>query len=336
LRFLLSLIHVSTLFWNSPVTTVQPQFSPKQVAQALSVGESTVKRWCDAGCIRTVRTQGGHRRIPLNAVLDFLASSNYELSDPAAIGLTSMPERSVGEPNQSADIRSGSADSSGKDLNGGDTSSIQQTFLEALTRGEEGYCRRLLRERCDVHRSPTTACEELICHSMHAIGHAWERQAIEVYQERRAVGICDRLVMELRKELVDRVGEQSTRLPHAIGGAAEGDFYSLPSAMVELALCETGWLACNHGNNLPLETMEKAVRECQPALVWISISEVVDEARLVSQFNRLADALSDDIMLVVGGRGLTDQLRPRLRYTAYCDNLRQLVNLASALRTRCV
>ena len=50
--------------------------SPKQVARALGVSESSLKRWCDKGLIPTERTAGGHRRLPLAGVLDFLVRSD--------------------------------------------------------------------------------------------------------------------------------------------------------------------------------------------------------------------------------------------------------------------
>ncbi|REJ93532.1 MAG: helix-turn-helix domain-containing protein [Planctomycetota bacterium] len=45
--------------------------TPKQVARAISVSESSIKRWCDRGAIATQYTPGGHRRIPLSGLLEF-------------------------------------------------------------------------------------------------------------------------------------------------------------------------------------------------------------------------------------------------------------------------
>ena len=49
--------------------------TPKQVARAINVSESSVKRWCDKGVIPTQYTAGGHRRIPLSGLMEFLRSS---------------------------------------------------------------------------------------------------------------------------------------------------------------------------------------------------------------------------------------------------------------------
>ena len=44
--------------------------SPKQVARAIGVSESTLKRWCDRGLIPMTKTAGGHRRMEVEAVVD--------------------------------------------------------------------------------------------------------------------------------------------------------------------------------------------------------------------------------------------------------------------------
>jgi len=38
------------------------QLSPRELAEALGVSESSLKRWVDAGKIAASRTEGGHRR----------------------------------------------------------------------------------------------------------------------------------------------------------------------------------------------------------------------------------------------------------------------------------
>ena len=62
-------------------------YTPKKVARAIQVSESSVKRWCDKGVIRTQYTAGGHRRIPLDGLLEFLRASNYRLESPEILNL---------------------------------------------------------------------------------------------------------------------------------------------------------------------------------------------------------------------------------------------------------
>jgi MerR family transcriptional regulator, light-induced transcriptional regulator len=56
--------------------------SPKQVARALGVSESSLKRWCDQGLIATVRTAGGHRKMASAEVMRYIREHNLPLVSP--------------------------------------------------------------------------------------------------------------------------------------------------------------------------------------------------------------------------------------------------------------
>ena len=60
--------------------------TPHDLAEALGVSESSLKRWIDAGRIRASRTEGGHRRVALDDALAFIqigrASCRERVSSP--------------------------------------------------------------------------------------------------------------------------------------------------------------------------------------------------------------------------------------------------------------
>lgn len=293
----------------------QPLFSSKQVAAALGASVSSVKRWCDRGSIPTVRTVGGHRRVPLDGLLHFLRDSSYRLANPEAIGLSAQ----IVSPDVVPDWNS---------------TTEQGRFQQALFQGDERECRAIFWqcfERCSIK---ALIAEELIAESMHQFGHAWENGQLPVYRERRACEICHRLLYELRLQLDSVVDFRHGLI--AIGGTPAGDPYQLASSLIEIALREAGWKAFNQGSDLPLDTLLQAAIEYQPRLFWLSVSVVKNEETFVQQFNQLADALSDDVALLIGGRALGDTLRPRLKYTAHCDNVQQMLGLANALKNSVV
>jgi hypothetical protein len=74
--------------------------SPRQLAEALDVSESSVKRWCDQGLIETERTAGGHRRVTLPAALRFLRDSGTPLARPRLLGLVGF-EAAAGDEGES-------------------------------------------------------------------------------------------------------------------------------------------------------------------------------------------------------------------------------------------
>jgi len=48
--------------------------TPRQAAEKIGVSYPTLKHWILAGRIRTVKTPGGHHRIPSDALEEFLPS----------------------------------------------------------------------------------------------------------------------------------------------------------------------------------------------------------------------------------------------------------------------
>jgi excisionase family DNA binding protein len=287
----------------------QPRFSPKQIAQALDVSESTVKRWCDQGSIPMIRTMGGHRRITLDGLQRFILETGRELRLPQMLGMPPLsPLRATHVP--------------GKNL------PVQQAFRDRLAVGDEEGCRQVLHDRLAEGGTPGEVAEELITDAMHGFGNAWERHQLDPYQERRGCDVCIRLINELRREL-PAIAENA---PYAFGGAPEGDPYQLATALVELALREVGWNAVSLGCNLPLESFLQAAHDREPQLVWLSVSTIGNPASFVAQQKSLADALGEEIPLLIGGRALTDAVRPQLRYTAHCDSVSHVVELATMLR----
>ena len=61
--------------------------SPKNLAQAIGISESSLKRWADDGQIRVMRTAGGHRRIAVEEAVRFIREIGIPLVQPDALGL---------------------------------------------------------------------------------------------------------------------------------------------------------------------------------------------------------------------------------------------------------
>ena len=287
----------------------QPQFSPKQVAIALGASESSVKRWCDQGAIPTIRTVGGHRKITLEGLQHFLRSSNRGLEAPQALGLPPLQQRR-------------------EDMVPGGSDPDQELFRHALAEGDEDECRRVLWKRVRGGEFRSEVAGYLITDAMHGFGQAWDCDQLDAYQERRGCDICIRLINELRGDLPP-IAE---RAPVAIGGTPQGDPYQLPTALVELSLREAGWNAVSLGNNLPTDSFLQAIQDYRPQLVWLSVSAISNLQTFIAEQLRLADHINDDVSLLVGGRALNAELRTQLRYTAHCDGLQNLVDLALMIR----
>ena len=57
--------------------------TPSEVGGLVRVDATTVSRWCQTGALLAVRTPGGHRRIPVAAVLALLATMGMSEAEAA-------------------------------------------------------------------------------------------------------------------------------------------------------------------------------------------------------------------------------------------------------------
>ena len=281
--------------------------SPKQVALAFGVSETSLKRWCDRGIIPAIRTAGGHRRLPVNGVMQFIRQTGQRVVRPEALGLPP---------------------SSGQDEFGQER--IRDLLRMALERGDEEQCRRLMMNLVVDGSRLHEICDLVIAPAFRDIGERWRRGHVEVYQEHRAVEICTRILHDFRLLLPTAAEGAFT----AIGSTLDGDPYALASTMVELSLLEAGWSALWYGSGNPAGTLVAAIEETQPRLFWLSVSVIQNVPCFVEQCRRLFEATTAyGGAFVVGGRALVPGIRERIPYSACCDRLEHLMAFVSTLRS---
>ncbi len=279
--------------------------TPRQVARAIGVSDASLKRWCDKGLIASIRTVGGHRRLPLDAVVKFLRDNGHCLIRPEILGLPSTT-------------------GTGKTV----IDRAAEQFRDALEAGDEERAHRIAVDLYLARQPLFQVFDQVVAPAFHALGARWQHGEIDVYQERRGVEICSRLLHVFRMMLPPPAPEA----PRAIGGAPEGDPYALPTAMVELTLREAGWRADSLGIGLPVASIIAALRTYRPRLVWLSVSSSNNSERLIPEIQALYDAASEcRAALVIGGRAISDQARAQLRFSACCDRVTHLRAFVDAL-----
>lgn len=294
--------------WLWSNAKVDELLTTKKVADELRVSESSVKRWCDMGLIPTQRTAGGHRRIGRSSLEQFLTTHYRTLTRPKTeSNQLVMDAVDVYQPATREDIA--------------------RKFQQALIAGDQSACKELVERWYRHFQGLAQLGDLLIASAMEGIGKMWECGRAEIYEERRSCEIC----MQLLAELKARVPDVPSNAPRAIGGTIAGDHYTLANSLVELVLREGGWNATSLGGNLPFETLLVAVRRERPKLLWLSISHVPDADAFVASYNQFYSQLPSDLAVAVGGRALTDSLRPRIGFSAHCDNLEQLTALAKVV-----
>ncbi len=278
--------------------------TPKQVARAIDVSESSVKRWCDKGVISTQYTAGGHRRITMSGLIEFLRNGKYQLIYPEALGL---PPTS-GQTTRVVDR-------------------AREQLTTALWAGDEPGCRQIAFDLYLAEHSISVICDEVFAAVFREIGDRWACGNAEVYQERRSCEISLHVLHELRSLLPSPLADA----PLAIGCAAAGDQYRLGTSMAELVLRDVKWNAISLGANLPFSTISVAIREYRPKLFWLSCSHIEDEAEFLAGYRELYDQFGLDVAFVVGGYALSEEIRQQLKFSAYCDNMQHLEGFAQTL-----
>lgn len=282
-----------TTLFRVPVT-VSENFSPKQVARAIGVSESSLKRWCDRGLIPTICTAGGHRRLPIQGVLDFIKSTHRQLEHPEVLGLPSP----LGGKRRSL---SGSS----------------EELVQLLIAGDEPGIRRLLMDMFLDHHRVSLIGDQVLQPAFAKIGQLWECGDVEFFRERLACRICTRVIDEIRR-LITPPPETA---PLALGATPTGDWYDLPGSLVELVQRQNGWRSISLGNNLPMETLAEAIEKQQPKLFWLSVSHVADRDMFLRTYPQLISRLGPEVPLLIGGREFNAELQAAFPRAVYCPTL---------------
>lgn len=282
--------------------------STAQVADALGVSVTTVKRWVDDGILPAVKTVGGHRKLLLSDVIRLARSGALPQADLSRLD----PSLSADEPP--------------------DAELLSARLTAALRQGDGDSISALLTGAYKSGSPIEWLADQVISPAMAQIGHEWSTGEIGVMHEHRGTQLIAAALYEL-KLLVDANAERDR--PVAFGGAIEGDHYLLPSLLAQMALTDNGWKAVNLGPNTPMESFTQALRELKPRLAWLSVSYLPDADVFRNEYGEFYhEAQSRGVPVAVGGRALPDEVRSAIPYTTFGDGLTHLVAFAQSIHPR--
>ena len=279
-------------------------FTPRTLGDAIGVSQSSLKRWADKGLLNVEKTAGGHRRIGLEEALRFIRESGVTVVKPDLLGL-------------------GSEDF---DVPEDDLSSTERLYY-ALHSGDESRVRSLVLNHYLEGRPLHEIFDEDIQPAMARIGLLWHDDVSGITIEHRAHDICLQVLADLRFRL-PRVFTKGT----AIGAAAPGDPYTLPTAMVSTALRSEGFSAVNLGPNLPIEALLDEAKKSKPVIAWLSVSHLKKAHILRTQIKDLARELRDQSTFLIMGGSQVHKLRlDRDPYVLIGKNIHELVSISRGL-----
>jgi MerR family transcriptional regulator, light-induced transcriptional regulator len=263
--------------------------SPKELAAAIGVSESSLKRWADEGLLAAERTVGGHRRIAVAEAIRFVRATGLSVVKPELLGL---PPAEPGAAGAAGDVAApGDA--------GGSAAEATERLYAALAADRAAEARSLIISLYVEGAGLGWLFDGPMRESLARIGELWEHSEGGVFLEHRATETCVNALAELRL----LIPPPPSGAPVAVGGGAGGDVYMVPSLMAGLVLAEAGFEVRNLGPDTPVEAMLAAMRHYRPLLVWQSFSTAPRSAREAGAgLARIAGALAGG-SLVVGGRG---------------------------------
>ncbi|KAB2883078.1 MAG: helix-turn-helix domain-containing protein, partial [Kofleriaceae bacterium] len=246
--------------------------SPRELAEALGVSESSLKRWVDAGKIQASRTDGGHRKILLSEAVRFIRETGAPIARPE---LLDLPEVAVAQQ---------------RGLGG--TVRLLDHLLEGDVVGARGW----LMSRYLAGASIAELCDGPIKDAMYRLGELWRHDEGGIFVEHRGTDVCLQALAQLRA-----LHDPPEEAPTALGGAPDGDPYLLPSFMAATVTAAAGMRAVNLGPDTPLVAFDAAVQHHAPRLVWVSISSPLSPARVRGLIDWI-EALPGSVLPIVGGQ----------------------------------
>ncbi len=263
---------------------MKPDFylSPADLAEALGLSVSTLKRWTDKGLLAVERTAGGHRRIAMPEALRFVRDSGMKPVMPHRLGLAPV-ER--GAPGGAEDRAS--------------------RMCELLVSGNAEDARRVLVSAFLSGMEVAQIADRWLQPAFQRIGELWRHGEDGIAIEHQATDSVLRAIAEMRALI-----ETPTSAPVAIGGSIAGDPYTIPTALAGLVLAVCGFHAINLGADVPKSALLAAVDRTKPRIVWLSISTDGSKSARPSALVKLgADVAARGAAFVVGGRCAPQRIR---------------------------
>ena len=249
----------------------------KEVARLCRVSDATVKRWAEAGLLRSERTSGGHRRFRTEEVARF------------------QREQVLGLKQTHADD---SIISAAAGRRGGDSNHSDSALFNSLIVGCEEATANILVNAYLNGKSLTQIFDDLVCPALRKVGELWFAGKISITQEHLAARAARDGIYKLRNALT--VPEMNGAF--AMCCSLEGDFHELPTYLAQISIENEGWEVVNFGANTPLYSLAEEVMQYQPALVCISVTVLSDLERLSRDYKNFTEQTAKyKIPIVLGG-----------------------------------
>ena len=279
----------------------------QEVARLCRVSDATVKRWEDAGLLKSERTSGGHRRFRVEEIVRFQREQGLGLKQchgDESVTMAAVRRR-------------------------GDRHLSESECLQALLSGCEEAAVNMFINAYLKGKSLTEIFDSLICPAMRQIGELWLTGEISITQEHLATRAAVSALHKLRH--IIPVPRMTDKL--AMCCAVEGDFHELPTHLAQMTIENEGWEVMNFGANTPLYSLAEEVLRNLPAMICISATVISDIDRLSRDYRMFTDQICKlKIPILVGGKVFKDeQIRHRFPAHIYAQSFAETAEFTRKL-----
>lgn len=261
------------------------QLSSGQVAILLDTHESSVKRWCNAGELECLTTNGGHRRIELAEVTRFAQKNHLsvdvcQLGTEAALaveGVLRLSRRHVSDELLSV-IRHWLLDADSRKMNA--TVRIARAFGASLP----------------------VIYDRLIGRLMKQVGESWARGAFSIGEEHR---ISESIFDVLYGIQTTLEAERRPLGPAVVLGTIQGEQHVTGAMMIRTLLTEAGYRVSYLGRNVPVEDFLLFQRKQAAPFICLSATLSRSPEEIVEAVNKILILGGEaQFHVAVGGSGV--------------------------------
>lgn len=250
------------------------ELTSSETASLLAVHPSTVKRWCNDGELASASTPGGHRRISIDAAVEF--------AEDRGIRTVLTPFHPF-EPHVWTALREVE-----------ERGSFDALHALGLQWARRGAFERLEQLFIALGRSGTVPfcdfCDRGIRGLLRHVGDEWEAGRLRVGDEHMISQAITGALLTLRREWLDQRGTNGHRdRPVAVVGTMEGNHHALGALCVRILLERLGWTVFYPGPDVPPADFSVIQMSREASLVCISLPPLGS----MGDVSRTLEALSE-------------------------------------------
>jgi excisionase family DNA binding protein len=288
---------------------MKSSYSTAEVADLLSINDSTVKRWSDSGGLECIRTPGKHRRFALSAVMKFVQENKLQMPELSA--------RIFDRPELNAQLIVGNTDPLLDEIR---TASIEGDMERVLVALRIGLTSNL--DLLDFFLA-------ILLPPFEGINSDRLKGLLPIEDERLASRTLKHALIRIQSEIHRR---EPIGLV-AVCACAEGESNELMLDCVSQYLTAQGWTVYHFGADMPSAALAGAIVRREPDLVILNAVVIEDEWKFQNDVAMIIEPAVKRAggKLCLIGPGLRKRFGRKLRADFTVGTIGEIAALSSAL-----